>query len=154
MVGYLDLEPPFLAPRPDEGVREETAMRPRHLSMQVMVLVLAVALGAGCSASQLQAQKDDTWSTLPRALPDGLEPGPAGFGHPLRVTAIILNPIGVALDYAFVRPFYLLAGLAPEWFGLTAEDVQKYNEHMPTLVVPKTAPQRYENLQPPGGSQP
>ena len=118
-------------------------MRPRHLSMQVMVLVLAVALGAGCSASQLQAQKDDTWSTLPRALPDGLEPGPAGFGHPLRVTAIILNPIGVALDYAFVRPG-----------DRTAEDVQKYNEHMPTLVVPKTAPQRYENLQPPGGSQP
>jgi hypothetical protein len=118
----------------------------------LIVLLLAAALAAGCSASQLQANKDNSW--FPTALPDEHDPNPGGYSHPLRPAAIILYPIGVVLDFAFVRPFYLLAGLAPEWFGLTAGDAQKYQQHMPELVVPKTTPQRYENLSPTSGPQP
>lgn len=118
----------------------------------LIVLLLAAALGAGCSASQLQARKDDAWFST--ALPDMQDPNPGGYGHPLRPLGVVLHPIGVAMDYALVRPFYWLAGLAPEWFGLTVDDAQKYQQHLPQLVVPKTAPPVYQNLSPPEGVAP
>ena len=108
----------------------------------LIVLVLAVLVAAGCAASDLKARKDAAWSHVPQALPDGLDPNAGGYGHPLRAVAFVLHPIGVALDYVLVRPFYMLAGLAPEWFGLTAEDGQRYQSHFPELVVPRDAPRR------------
>jgi hypothetical protein len=130
-------------------MREEgTAMRAKPL----IVLLLAAALGAGCSASQLQARKDNAWFST--ALPDEQNSNPTGYAHPLRPAAFVLYPVGVALDYALVRPFYLMAGLAPEWFGLTVDDAQKYQQHLPVLVAPQTAPQRFENLRPTGSVQP
>jgi hypothetical protein len=117
-------------------------MRARGLT----ALLVAAMLGAGCSASTLQAQKDDAWSGFPRALPDTQDSNAAGYSHPLRGAAYVLYPIGVALDYALIRPFYLLAGLAPEWFGLSSDDAQKYQEHLPELQDPKTAPQKYQHI--------
>ena len=110
------------------------------------VLLLPVVLGAACSASQLKAQKDDAWSHFPQALPDNQNAAAAGFGHPLRGAAFVLHPIGVVLDYALVRPFYLLAGLAPEWFGLSVDDGQKYQEHLPEFGEPKTSPQKFQSI--------
>ena len=52
--------------------------------------------------------------------------------------------MSVILDYALVRPFYMLSGLAPEWFGLTAGDAQKFQSHMPELVVPRDYPPRFD----------
>jgi hypothetical protein len=108
------------------------------------VLVLAALIGAGCSAAQQKSNKDASWNDFPRALPDNYDPNPAGYGHPFRGAAFVLSPIGVALDFVLVRPFYLLGGLAPEWFGFTAEDGQRYHQHLPEIVTPQSTPRRWE----------
>jgi hypothetical protein len=41
-------------------------------------------------------------------------------------------------------PFYMLGGLAPEWFGLTTDDAQGYQSHMPELTISRDAPRRFE----------
>jgi len=112
----------------------------------LIVLLLIGAVAAGCAGSQLKARKDNAWSDLPQALPDRYDPNPGSYGHPLRAAGFALHPVGVALDYVLVRPFYFLAGLAPEWFGLTAGDAQKYQAHYPDLTVPRTAPERFQQL--------
>jgi len=114
----------------------------RARSLIVLVLVAAVALG--CSAAGLKAQKDGAWSFVPRGLPDAHDPNPNGYGHPLRGLAFVAHPVGVALDWVLVKPFYMLAGLAPEWFGLTAEDGQRFQSAYPELVTPQNAPRRLE----------
>ena len=132
---------------------------------QLIILVVAAALGVGCAANELKARKDDAWSrasqTLPNGewiynpslptlskLPDptwvGADPTPDNYGHPFRSIAFLLSPIGVALDYVLMRPLYMLGGLAPEWFGLTSDDAQGYQGHMPEFVISKDAPHRYE----------
>lgn len=115
-------------------------MRGRSL----VVLLLAGMVALGCSAAELKAQKDGAWSHVPQALPDSHDRLPNGYAHPFRAAGFVLHPIGVALDYALVRPFYMLGGLAPEWFGLTVEDAQKYQMHHPELITPQNAPRRFE----------
>lgn len=44
--------------------------------------------------------------------------------HYLRWVAILLHPVGVALDYAINRPAYRLAAQSPGFYGYTAEDAQ------------------------------
>ena len=110
----------------------------------VAAVALAAMVGVGCSAADLKARKDGAWSSIPQGLPDRYEPQPGGYGHPFRLVALILNPLGVAADYAVVRPFYLLGGLAPEWFGATVDDGQRYQEHFPELAVPRDAPRRFD----------
>lgn len=114
-------------------------MRGRFL----VVLVLVALIGAGCAPAQLKAQKDDAWSHVPHALPDNMDPNAGGYGHPFRFVAFVFQPVGVALDYALVRPFYMLGGLAPEWFGLTVEDAQRYQSHHPELIRSQNAPRRF-----------
>jgi hypothetical protein len=109
-----------------------------------IVLVVAAVVMLGCSAAQLKAHKDASWNYVPRGLADGQDPNLLGYGHPLRPVAFLAHPIGVALDYVLVRPFYMLAGLAPEWFGLTAEDAQLFHDHYWELVTPENAPRRWE----------
>ena len=134
---------------------------------QLIILVVAAAIGVGCSsASGLKAGKDDAWGPVSQSLPDGQyinnpalpamsklpDPTwvgttsvPSAYGHPFRPLGFAFYPIGVALDYALVRPLYMLGGLAPEWFGLTADDAQGYQGHMPELTISKDAPrQRFE----------
>jgi hypothetical protein len=136
-------------------------MRVRHLAMGLLVALVSV----GCAASQLKAQKDNAWSHVPQALPDATEwhhpylqtmsklpdpayaghnPNPGGYAHPFRGPGFVLHPFGVALDYVLVRPFYMLAGLAPEWFGLTAEDARRYQSHLPELVNSRESRWTYE----------
>jgi hypothetical protein len=133
---------------------------------QLIILVVAAAVGVGCSASNLKARKDDAWGRVSQTLPDGeriynpalptmsklpdptwvgATSNPSAYGHPFRPFGLFLHPVGVALDYAVMRPLYMLGGLAPEWFGLTADDAQTYQGHMPELVISKDAPrQRFE----------
>lgn len=114
-------------------------MRARGL---VFMLLAALVL-AGCAGSELKARKDAAWAHVPQALPDTHDPNPGGYGHILRPIAFLLHPVGVAFDYALARPFYMLGGLAPEWFGLTAEDGQRYQQHFPELTIPRDAPRRF-----------
>ena len=137
-------------------------MRTRHL----IILVVAAAVGMGCSANSLKTQKDDAWGRVSQSLPDGeyiynpslpnlsklpdptwvgYSPVQSAYGHPFRPLGFILYPFGVAFDYAVVRPLYMLGGLAPEWFGLSADDAQGYQGHMPELIISKDAPRyRFE----------
>ena len=131
----------------------------------LVVLALAGAVLVGCSASELKSRKDDGWSLVSQGLPDGKyihnpplptlsklpdppwvgqEPNPNAYGHLLRLPAIVFHPVGVALDWALIKPFHMLAGLAPEWFGLTADDALGYQSHMPELTTSKDAP-RYRH---------
>jgi hypothetical protein len=136
--------------------------------MRARLAVVAVFVGvvaAGCAGSELKARKDNAWSHLPQALPDGYswdnpytrtmsrlpdptlagsDTLPGGYSHPFRAAGFVLHPVGVALDWVLVKPVYWLAGLAPEWFGLTVEDAQDYQRHYPELVVPRELPRRYE----------
>ena len=128
---------------------------------QLIILVVAAAIGVGCSASGLKARKDNGWARVSPSLPDGeyiynpslpllsklpdptwvgFSSNPSAYGHPFRPLGFVFHPIGVALDYALVRPFYMLGGLAPEWFGLTTDDAQGYQSHMPELLISKDAP--------------
>ena len=65
---------------------------------------------------------------------------PSAYGHPFRPLGFVLYPFGVAFDYAVVRPLYMLGGLAPEWFGLTSDDAQTYQSHMPELDASRRTP--------------
>jgi hypothetical protein len=133
---------------------------------KLIMLALAGAVMAGCAANDLKARKDDSWSRVSQTLPDGkyiynpslptlsqlpdpqfvgFDPVPSAYGHPFRPLAFFLHPLGVAFDYAFWRPLHMLGGLAPEWFGLTADDALGYHDHMPELLISKDAPRyRYE----------
>lgn len=137
-------------------------MRSRHL----IILVVAAAVGMGCSANGLQARKDDGWARVSQSLPDGeyihnpslphlsklpdptwvgFSSNPNAYGHPFRPVGFVLYPIGVALDWVVMKPFYMLGGLAPEWFGLNADDAHGYQGHMPELGISKDAPRyRFE----------
>lgn len=44
--------------------------------------------------------------------------------HYLRWVAILLHPVGLALDYAINRPLYRLAAQSPGYYGYTSEDAQ------------------------------
>jgi hypothetical protein len=133
---------------------------------RALIVAVIAALGLGCTASELRARKDDGWSRVSQALPDGEyidnpslpllsrlpdprwvghAPVPNAYGHPFRPVGFVLHPIGVALDYVLVRPFYMLAGLAPEWFGLTTDDAHVYQSSMPELSISRDAPRyRFE----------
>src|SRR5262245_20405403 len=110
-----------------------------HMRKLVMV-ALAGAIVAGCSASDLKSMKDDSWARMPETLPDGryiynpslpdlsklpdpswvgYDPVPNAYGHMFRPVAMILHPVGVAFNWAVIKPLYMLGGLAPEWFGMT-----------------------------------
>jgi hypothetical protein len=108
------------------------------------VLLLAAFVGAGCSAAALKSQKDDSINWVGQSMPDRYNGSPSGYGHPFRPAGFLLHPVGVALDWILVKPFYMLAGLAPEWFGLYAEDAQRFQEAFPEKGSSATAPKKYE----------
>jgi hypothetical protein len=130
------------------------------LTNRLIMVALAGAILAGCAANDLKAARDDSWSRMPQTLPEGrfiVNPSlptlstlpdpywggadsvPNAYGHPFRPLGMIFYPIGVAFDYAIVRPLYMLGGLAPEWFGMTTDDAVGYHSHMPELINSKDA---------------
>ena len=90
----------------------------------------------GCPYA-LGVDVDPTWV--------GATTSPSAYGHPFRPVGFVFHPIGVALDWVIMKPFYMLGGLAPEWFGLNTDDAQTYQSHMPELYISKDAPRyRFE----------
>ena len=113
---------------------------------RLIVLLLACSVVAGCAASQLKARKDNAWLDVSQSMPDRQDANSGSYAHPLRGAAFVLYPVGVVLDYVLVRPFYLLAGLAPEWFGLATDDAQDYQAHFPELSNSRDAPGKFPRI--------
>jgi hypothetical protein len=81
-------------------------------------LLLISILSAGCAAKQKRVGFDP----MEAAQRAEASADAAFYGHPFRLVAFVLHPVGVLLDYVIVRPIYYVTSLAPSLFGYTAED--------------------------------
>ncbi|MBI3804083.1 MAG: hypothetical protein HY282_10020 [Nitrospirae bacterium] len=80
--------------------------------------LLSALLLAGCAGKQRTVDLH----TAPVAQASDTPANATSYGHPFRLVAFVLHPVGVALDYLIVRPVYYVASLAPGLFGYTPED--------------------------------
>ena len=55
---------------------------------------------------------------------------PGALGHPFRVVAFVVHPVGVIVDYTVFRPAYWFVSLAPGLFGYTAQDDAEFSRHV------------------------
>ena len=89
------------------------------------MMLLAVWLTGGCAGQRdvQTTQVGGAWplDSLAYIYSDPVAASPVN-DNPFRWLAFILNPIGVALDYAVNRPLYTLASSHPSLFGFTPED--------------------------------
>jgi hypothetical protein len=122
-------------------------------SRQLAILMALAAVCVGCAVDKgtsdgryINNPSLPTLSSLPDPTWVESSPTPNAYGHPFRPVALLLHPVGMALDYALIRPFYMLGGLAPEWFGFTVDDSQTYHGHISGEPLDaKSAPHyRYE----------
>ena len=104
------------------------------VSQLVIVALMVVAVGlSGCTGFTGPIRATETYPTpmpldLPTQIDEGLiSPGWDG-GHPLRLFAYILHPIGVAADLLISQPFHLVASQVPEVFGYTVQDEIYYDQ--------------------------
>ncbi|MCG3112331.1 MAG: hypothetical protein MCM46_10985 [Candidatus Manganitrophus sp. SB1] len=81
-------------------------------------LLLMSVLSTGCAGKQ----KGDDFYPVEAARRAEVSADAASYGHPFRLLAFVLHPVGVLLDYVIVRPIYYVASVAPSLFGYTAED--------------------------------
>lgn len=81
-------------------------------------LLLISILSTGCAGRQKSGDFHPMESTR-HADPSA---SAASYGHPFRLVAFVLHPVGVLLDYVIIRPIYYVTSLAPGLFGYTAED--------------------------------
>ncbi|HEY7139053.1 MAG TPA: hypothetical protein VIE44_03065 [Methylomirabilota bacterium] len=119
---------------------------------QLIFLMVAAVVCVGCAVSKgipdgeyINNPYLANSSTMPDPTWTGFSPVPSAYGHPFRPVGLVLNPIGTALDYAIMRPLYMLGSLAPGWFGFTTDDSQTYHSHIGDSMDAKDAPRyRYE----------
>ena len=119
---------------------------------QLAILLVAAAVCVGCAVSKGMPDGEyinnpslPTLSKLPDPTWVGSNPTPNAYGHPFRPVALLLAPVGVALDWVLMKPLYMLGGVAPDWFGFTVDDSQTYHDHMGQPIEAKDAPRyRYE----------
>ena len=85
-----------------------------------LFLIFGLLAFGGCAGRQKveKVEKVDRASQV-TAEHEGLA---NSYGHPFRLIAFVLHPVGVLVDYVVVRPVYFIASLAPDLFGYTAED--------------------------------
>jgi hypothetical protein len=77
--------------------REERCRRSRRCSRKSRLMAVVAALAMLAAASPVSAEEyDETYS-----------------GHPLRVIAYVLHPVGVILDTLIFRPFHWLGSHEP-----------------------------------------
>ena len=77
--------------RPDAGA---VPRRPRR--RWVAVLLLSILLVSAVATPALSDEYDSSMA-----------------GHPLRIVAYVLHPVGVVIDYLILRPAHWLVGLEP-----------------------------------------
>lgn len=72
-------------------------------------------LGAGCAGHSIKESEPDAGAMSPNQEP-------VGYGHPFRLVAFFVHPVGLLTDLIIVRPIYWIGSLAPGVFGYTPED--------------------------------
>jgi hypothetical protein len=77
----------------------ETRKLSRSWRSRILSFLIAVSLCAGFTVFVSQG-----WSE---------EYDPRGAGHPLRLVAYVLHPVGVLLDYCLLRPAYRIVQKEP-----------------------------------------
>jgi len=91
----------------------------RRSRTRLLLLVpgLALTLGLLGIAPPATEQEAGVSSAPPALEPRAPSPmasyEPLRAGHPLRVVAYVLHPVGVILDYAIFRPFYWIGSHEP-----------------------------------------
>lgn len=81
----------------DRATRPSRPRTPRSIARQRLLLVVFTALVASSQASPAAADDYDDKSS----------------GHPLRIIAYVLHPVGVAIDYLLLRPAHWLGSQEP-----------------------------------------
>ncbi|HZR45442.1 MAG TPA: hypothetical protein VFA47_01965 [Candidatus Manganitrophaceae bacterium] len=92
-----------------------------HFHRTATVFLIAVFLSSGGCAGRQKMENVEKVDRLSQVTAEHEGPT-ASYGHPFRIIAFVVHPVGVALDYVVVRPIYFIASLAPGLFGYTAED--------------------------------
>ena len=91
-----------------------------HFHRTAAVFLIAGLLAFGGCAGRQKMENVEKVDRLSQVTAE--DEGPTSYGHPFRIIAFVVHPVGVALDYVVVRPIYFIASLAPGLFGYTAED--------------------------------
>lgn len=91
-------------------------------------LLLGLVLSGGCAGKQKTVDLYPAESAQRADTPANA----TSFGHPFRLVAFVLHPVGVLLDYVVVRPVYYVASLAPSLFGYTSEDEAAFEKERKT----------------------
>jgi hypothetical protein len=91
-------------------------------------LLLISILSTGCAGKQ----KGDDFQPVETTQRADASADAASYGHPFRLVAFVLHPVGVLLDYVIVRPIYYVTSLAPSLFGYTAEDEAAFEKERKT----------------------
>ena len=96
-------------------------------SMRAILLVAVLGLSGcanapGMSPDVYPTPRPQDYDYFPAGSEEGLFSRDWDGGHPLRLFAFLLNPVGIAADIAINQPIYLLAAQEPEFFGFTNQD--------------------------------
>ena len=98
-------------------------------SLSVVLLAAALGLSACASTAVYPPPRP---GDLPVGLEEGLITRAWDGGHPLRLFAFLLNPVGIVADLLVNQPLYMLASQEPELFGYTDQD-ENYRQRFSTL---------------------
>ena len=88
-------------------------------SLTAVLIVLALSLSA-CAALDIYPSPRPI--DLSVGLDEGLITRDWDGGHPMRILALLANPVGVLFDMAVNQTLYNTFALNPEFFGYTNQD--------------------------------
>jgi hypothetical protein len=86
------------------------------------LLVAGLLVLGGCAGKQKVEKVEKADRTSQSGVTTEQDGLATAYGHPFRLIAFVVHPVGVLVDYVVVRPIYFIASLAPNLFGYTAED--------------------------------
>ena len=100
----------------------------------IVMAMLATALNLSACAGGPGLSSELYPSPRPGDLPVGIDEGLAyrdwDGGHPIRLLAFLVYPLGVLGDLLINQPMYIVASKAPDLFGYTNQDELFRQRHL------------------------